>query len=155
MKLILSFLLWLGITSMAIAQQDFAVRKKHFNLEASGLALQGYDAVSYLENKPTPGKTSIFLFHKGVKYQFVSQAHLEQFKANPSLYEPAYGGWCAYAMGKTGEKVTVDPTKYKIVNGQIHLFYYNILNNTLNKWNANEAALKQAADQNWTQTIKH
>lgn len=74
---------------------------------------------------------------------------MQTFKANPDKYEPAYGGWCAYAMGKTGEKVEVDPFKFKIVNGKLNLFYYSIINNTLNKWNEDEANLKKQADKNW------
>lgn len=155
MKHFLFYLLCLALPFISKAQQDYSVRKKHFNIDASGLALQGYDAVCYKEGKPALGSATIFLFYKGVKYQFVSQAHLEQFKQNPSTYEPAYGGWCAYAMGKTGEKVPVDPTKFKIVNGQTHLFYYSIINNTLNKWNNEEVGLIKRADQNWSTTIKN
>lgn len=138
----------------ASAQQDFATRKKHFNIESSGLAIQGYDPVSYFSNSPTKGKQDIYLFHKGVKYLFASQQNLQTFKANPEKYEPAYGGWCAYAMGKYGEKVEVDPLKYKIVDGKLNLFYYSIINNTLTKWNEDEKALKPKADHNWNETIR-
>ncbi len=36
----------------------------------------------------------------------------------PDKYEPAYGGWCAYAMGESGEKVKIDPETFKILDGQ-------------------------------------
>jgi len=137
----------------ALAQQEFSIRKKHFNIEASGLALQGYDPVSYFEQKPAPGNPSLFMYHRGVKYLFATQAHLDAFKALPEKYEPAYGGWCAYAMGKKGEKVEVDPMKYKIVDGKLCLFYHSIINNTLAKWNEEEKALKPLADQNWNKII--
>lgn len=136
------------------AQQEFSVRKKHFNIEASGLAIQGYDPVSYFSNSPTKGKSEIYLFYNGVKYLFASQQNLQTFKLNPLKYEPAYGGWCAYAMGQYGEKVEVDPLKYKIVDGKLNLFYYSIINNTLNKWNEKEAELKPLADKNWARIIK-
>lgn len=137
----------------ATAQTDFSTRKKHFNLDASGLALQGYDPVSYAENNPVKGKPEIFTFYRGVKYLFASQEHLTKFKTNPDQYEPAYGGWCAYAMGKYGEKVEVDPLKYKFVDGKLNLFYYSIINNTLSKWNEQEQQLKPAAIKNWQNTV--
>jgi hypothetical protein len=153
MKIIV-LLFSLLIAYTGLAQQDYATRKKHFNLDAKGLAVQGYDVVSYFEGKPTQGYPSLFLFHKGVKYLFASQQHLDQFKNSPEKYEPNYGGWCAYAMGKTGEKVEIDPTKYKIVDGKLNLYYYSFINNTLTKWNENETSLKPAADKNWSETIK-
>jgi hypothetical protein len=155
MKHIAFLLIFSGVSMVLIAQSDFAQRKKHYNIDAAGLALQGYDAVSYLENNPTPGNPTIYLFYKGVKYQFASPKHLEQFRNNPSLYEPMYGGWCAYAMGKTGDKVAVDPTKFKIVNGHICLFYYSIINNTLEKWNRQEGILTVQANQNWMKTLTY
>jgi YHS domain-containing protein len=151
-----TFMVLLQLVALStFAQQDFSIRKKHFNTDASSLALQGYDPVSYFEQKPVVGKTELFLYHRGIKYQFATKAHLETFKAAPEKYEPAYGGWCAYAMGKKGEKVEVDPEKYKIVEGRLYLFYYSVINNTLNKWNEDETALKHSADQNWNKTIKN
>lgn len=141
------------ITSASQAQQDYATRTNHFNIDRYQVAVQGYDVVSYFEGKPVKGQSSIYHFHKGIRYEFATQAHLQTFKANPDKYEPAYGGWCAYAMGKTGEKVEIDPLHYKILGGRLYLFYYSIINNTLNKWNDDEAKLKTAADRNWQQTI--
>lgn len=143
----------LGGTTL-LAQDTYQVRTQHFNVDKYGVAMQGYDPVSYFEGKPVKGTPSIHFFYNGIRYEFATAAHLQAFKANPGKYEPAYGGWCAYAMGKTGEKVEVDPLKYKIVNGTLYLFYYSIINNTLSKWNEDEAALKTRADKNWISTIK-
>jgi YHS domain-containing protein len=151
---ILFFVISIAIMQInAIAQQDFAVRKRHFNIDKQALAIQGYDPVSYFYDKPDKGNSQFFIYHKGVKYLFNSKQNLELFKATPDKYEPAYGGWCAYAMGKYGEKVEVDPLKYKIVDGKTNLFYYSVINNTLTKWSADENNLKPLADKNWNQTI--
>lgn len=77
----------------------------------------------------------------------------EEFIKNPAKYEPAYGGWCAYAMGSDGEKVSVDPKTFKIVNGRLNLFYNKFFNNTLDDWNKDEANLKKKADVNWQKTV--
>ncbi|HZE82850.1 MAG TPA: YHS domain protein, partial [Puia sp.] len=69
-------------------------------------------------------------------------------------YEPQYGGWCAYAMGKDGSKVEVDPGTFKIVNGKLFLFYNRFFNNTLKTWNKDEDHLHKNADNNW-QKLTH
>ncbi len=70
------------------------------------------------------------------------------------MYEPQYGGWCAYAMGNSGEKVEVDPETYKIVDGKLYLFYNKYFTNTLKSWNKDEAKLKSKADESWKNFYK-
>lgn len=138
----------------ATAQDAVTLRKKHFNLE-SGLAIEGYDPVAYFtQNQAVKGKKELAVSHQGILYYFSSEANKEVFKATPLKYEPEYGGWCAYAMGQNGEKVTVDPETFKILNGRLYLFYNRYFTNTLKDWNKNEAALKKNADINWPKLFK-
>jgi YHS domain-containing protein len=143
----LSFILLLVSVVTGFSQDD-DLRKKHFNTEKH-IAIEGYDPVSYFEGNPIEGDDDIAFSYKGVKYLFSSNATLNKFKLNPAVYEPAYGGWCAYAMGATGEKVKIDPETFKIINGKLYLFYNFWGNNTLDDWNENELKLKTAADKNW------
>ena len=131
----------------AFAQTD-AVRQKQFNLKKN-LAIDGYDPVTYFDSKPVEGKPEIKTTHKGVAYQFATQTNLNKFKAAPDKYEPAYGGWCAFAMGESGEKVKVDPETFKIIDGKLYLFYNFWGNNTLTDWNKEELKLKANGDKNW------
>ena len=144
-----------GIAGMLTASaQDASLRSRHFNLDEK-IAIQGYDPVAYfVQGKAVKGSKQNAVYHQGVYYYFSSEANKEAFMKNPSRYEPAYGGWCAYAMGATGEKVSVDPKTFKIVDGKLYLFYNRFFNNTLTDWNKNEAALKSKADVNW-QKIYH
>jgi hypothetical protein len=87
-------------------------------------------------------------------YYFSSPTHRDKFKSDPAKYEPAYGGWCAFAMGDSGEKVEVDPETFKIIDGRLYLFYNKFFNNTLTSWNKNEPALKSKADVNWQRYVK-
>lgn len=119
-----------------------------------GLALEGYDPVSFFDGKPTEGKSELKYVYKGITYQFSSNATLAKFKASPDKYEPAYGGWCAYAMGESGEKVKVDIETFKIAGGKLYLFYNFWGNNTLADWNKNETKLKTQADINWRKIEK-
>jgi YHS domain-containing protein len=137
----------------AQAQDAAALRKKHFNLD-DGIAIQGYDAVAYFSlNKAVKGTKENTVFYQGITYYFSSAANKEEFKKNPARYEPEYGGWCAYAMGAKGEKVSIDPKTFKIVGGKLYLFYNKFFNNTLTDWNKDETNLKRKADANWNKTF--
>lgn len=149
--LLLSFLFGLMLVPAAFSQE--ALRKKHFNLE-DGIAIQGYDPVAYFTaNKAIKGKKEFALYHQGATYYFSSASNKDLFKADPSKYEPQYGGWCAYAMGAKGEKVNIDPETFKIMNGKLYLFYNKFFNNTLKDWNKDEKGLCSKADANWTTTF--
>ena len=150
MKLITILLLF--SCSLVLAQSN-EVRTAQFNLKKT-VAIEGYDPVSYFDNKPVEGKNEFKITHKGVTYLFATAANLAKLKATPEKYEPAYGGWCAYAMGETGEKVKIDPETYKIINGKLNLFYNFWGTNTLKDWNKNEAPLKEKADQNWKKFVQ-
>lgn len=129
-------------------------RKKQFNLTDDNLAVRGYDVVSYFNGKPKIGSKSSSGSYKGVTYYFSSQSNLEIFKKSPEKYEPQYGGWCAFAMGNSAEKVEVDPETYKIIEGKLYLFYNAYFTNTLTKWNKDEKNLKFKADKNWLTIFK-
>lgn len=138
---------------VALAQHE-EIRKKQYNLESSGLAIQGYDPVAYFTmNKALEGKKNISTSYNGVIYRFASKQNKDEFARNPARYEPQYGGWCAYAMGKKGEKVEVDPETFKIVDGKLYLFYNKFFNNTLKSWNQDEVRLKTQADRNWMKFV--
>src|SRR5688572_29559762 len=77
--------------------QPKEIRQKHFNVKKN-IALEGYDPVSYFVGKPLEGSTQFKYEYKGVTYLFNSGSNLSKFKATPDKYEPAYGGWCAFAM---------------------------------------------------------
>jgi YHS domain-containing protein len=135
-------------TGISFAQKE--IRQKHFNLE-KGLAIQGYDPVAYFTQiKAVKGKKEFSVSADGVVYYLSTAANKELFLKDYKKYEPQYGGWCAYAMGATNEKVEIDPETFKIVNGKLYLFYHSWTNNTLTKWNKDEARLKSNADTNWT-----
>lgn len=154
MKYFLSLIMLAVFSLPATAQDAGALRKKHFNLE-DGIAIKGYDPVAYfIQNKAVKGKKELAISHQGIVYYFSSAENKELFKATPFKYEPEYGGWCAYAMGNTAEKVSIDPETFKIVNGKLYLFYNRFFTNTLKDWNKNEATLKKKADMNWPKLFK-
>jgi YHS domain-containing protein len=141
--------------SIASAQAQTDVRKKQFNLDNAGLAIEGYDPVAYFtQQKAVEGKKEISLTNDGVTYHFATTQDRDLFKANPAKYEPQYGGWCAYAMGATGKKVEIDPGTFKLLDGKLYLFYNKFFNNTKKSWDKDEANLKAKADANWVKFVR-
>jgi YHS domain-containing protein len=139
----------LTVFTLGIANAQPALRAKEFNLE-KGVSIQGYDPVAYfLQGKAVKGAKQFAALADGITYYFSGPANKELFIKDYKKYEPQYGGWCAYAMGANNDKVEIDPETFKIVNGKLYLFYHSWANNTLNKWNKDEANLKAKADKNW------
>lgn len=125
---------------------------KH-NIDSSGVALEGYDPVSYHSASPRKGQAGFALQVDGVTYYFVDQANQAVFSKDPEKFMPAYGGWCAWAM-LDGERVEVDPGLYKIIGGRTYLFYNGFWGDTLKKWNQRaeketDAQLTRQADSKW------
>ena len=126
-----------------------AKRLESYNL-VKKVAIQGYDPVTYFKlKKAVLGKKEIYFNYEGVIYNFSSTENKETFIKTPAIYEPQYGGWCAYAMGSSGEKVDIDPETFKIIDNKLYLFYNAYFNNTLKSWNKDEKQLKTKADLNW------
>lgn len=149
----LSLLLFLSlITTVATAQKE-SVRKKHFNIK-KGVAIKGYDPVSYFSGNPLKGTKDHQHTYEGVTYYFSNDSNLKKFKSDPKKFEPQYGGWCAYAIGETGDKVKIDPKTYQIWNDRLYLFYNFGGLNTLKSWEAEEESLRNKADKNWSKTVQ-
>ena len=126
----------------------------HFNLNSQKLAISGYDATTYFTHEsPKKGNKKWQVVHNGAVYHFFSSDNQKKFKDNPAKYLPKYGGWCAYAIGKNGAKVSVDPESYLIDNGALYLFYKSFFNDTRKKWLNNRFNLKSNADKHWKKII--
>ncbi|RZJ51712.1 MAG: YHS domain protein [Flavobacterium sp.] len=150
-KLVLILLVLASATGFS---QNDAKRITQYNLE-NKVAIQGYDPVAYFkQNKAIKGKNDFTATYMGVVYKFSSAVNKDLFVKNPAGYEPQFGGWCAYAMGSSAEKVEINPETFKITDGKLYLFYNAYFNNTLKSWNKDEANLKAKAEVNWKKIYK-
>jgi YHS domain-containing protein len=142
-------ILFAAILSFATVAQTASKRAAQFNLD-NKVAIQGYDPVSYFKQaKAVKGEKELAASYDGVVYNFSNQTNKETFLKTPGVFEPQYGGWCAYAMGSNAEKVAINPETFKIIDGKLYLFYNVYFNNTLKSWNKDENNLKKKADTNW------
>lgn len=129
------------------------------NLNKAGVILDGYDPVSYFKaNAPTLGDAKIATEFEGVKYWFTTEANKTEFLKDPKKYQPAYGGWCAYAVADSKSKVEVDPKSFLIQDGRLLLFYKGLWGNTREKWlhskEKNQTEFLKEADANWPSVKK-
>ncbi|TAE70823.1 MAG: YHS domain protein [Bacteroidetes bacterium] len=150
MKKISFILLFLSLNFVAFGQN----RANHFNV-SKRIAIYGYDPVAYFtEKKAVKGKKEFAVNADNVVYYCSSAKNQDLLIKNYKKYEPQYGGWCAYAMGKSAEKVEIDPSTFKIIDGKLYLFYNAYFTNTLTSWNKDETNLKNKADKNWGKIFK-
>jgi YHS domain-containing protein len=138
---------FLFISSVVYSQQDYNTKK--------GFIAGGYDVVAYFSNKSEKGNKKFTTTYDGVKFKFISVENLKLFTSNPKKYTPQYGGFCAYAIGKSGDKVSINPKTFEIRDGKLYLFYNAWGTNTLEFWsNEGPKELQMKADQNWEKLQK-
>jgi YHS domain-containing protein len=138
----------LGLFFLSFQAQENSNLKK-------GIAVQGYDVVSYFNDLATEGKKEYSYSYQDAIYQFSTSENLETFKNNPSKFIPEYGGYCAYAIAVKGEKVEINPKTFQILNDKLYLFYNKWGRNTLDYWNKEGyEKLRLLADTNWEKIQK-
>ena len=124
-------------------------QKTDYNIQ-KGFVASGYDVVAYFSNKAIKGKKNYSTTYDNAIFRFSTKKNLTTFLKSPEKYIPQYGGYCAYAIGLKGEKVSIDPKTFEIRDGKLYLFYNSWGTNTLELWlKENPNILKQKADKNW------
>ncbi|WP_439130140.1 YHS domain-containing (seleno)protein [Polaribacter sp.] len=137
------------LTIITIVISTSSILAQNYNLK-KGFVAAGYDVVSYFQNKAEKGDNNFITKFDGVNFKFSSKENLEIFKKNPKKYIPAYGGFCAYAIGVKGKKVDINPKTFEIRDEKLYLFYNSWGTNTLQLWKDEGAAvLQKKADKNW------
>lgn len=122
-------------------------------VDDNGLAIGGYDVVSYFSEGATMGKKSISTTHDGATYYFSTKENMKMFKADPDKYLPQYGGFCAWGVAEKESMFPINPETYDIVDGKLYFFFDGDFKgkplNTMLPWNEETSKLKEMADKNW------
>lgn len=127
-----------------------SANKEAINANKNGYIADGYDVTEYFNGNAVMGKSAFTTGYNGAWYKFVSEENKQKFEANPEMYEPQYGGYCAYAVGEDAKKIDINPESYIVENNKLYLFYDNVLADTKKKWKeSNTEELKRKADANW------
>lgn len=114
-------------------------------VDADGVAVSGYDPVSYFAEAPAVGDPAIASLVDGATYRFATAENKAAFDADPAKYQPQYGGYCAYGASQ-GAKFQTVPETGAVVNGKL---YFNKNKSVQTMWNDNRDALIVAADGAW------
>jgi len=129
-----------------IASLSTALAGASVNVDKYGVGIQGYDPVAFFaDGKPVMGKEEFHSSYHDVVYRFASAEHQAMFDANPSQYEPQFGGYCAYGVTK-GHLAPVKIDAFQIVNGRLLMQYDTDVRNTFNK---DQRGNLELADKNW------
>lgn len=134
----------LSLTGLAHAYDENSTSE--VNVDSKGLALKGYDPVSYLASSgPTPGKKQYTAKHAGATYRFATAANRDTFISNPGKYAPQYGGFCAMGVALQ-KKLDVDPLAWRVVDGKLYL---NVSKEVQARWLDDVPGNLRQAELNW------
>ena len=113
---------------------------------ASGIALDGYDPVAFFtDHKPMNGDPAIKSSYKGATYFFSSKEHKAKFDADPEMYVPQFGGYCAYGAA-LGSLFPIDIKTWQVKENKLYLNLNPAIAKEFNKdFKGNIAK----ADKNW------
>ena len=127
-------------------------------VDDNGLAVGGYDVVSYFSGKAQQGSKSYAVKHHGATYYFANKANQNAFKKSPNNYLPQFDGYCAWGVGAKSTKFPINPETYTVIDGKLYLFFNGPFNgepfNTYEDWGQRTTGLKTAAHANWP-TVKN
>ena len=99
-----------------------AVTARSVAAEELPLAIKGYDPVAYFtDGKPLRGLAEFEYRWDDYRWQFVSAAHRDMFKADPVHYAPQFGNYCAMALS-LGQIVVANPENWLIRDGKLYVF---------------------------------
>ena len=116
------------------------------NITRDGVAIKGYDPVSYFtDGRPVKGKSEFQYEWKGARWWFSSAEHRDLFRSSPGKYAPQYGGYCAYAVSQ-GKTADIDPYAWNVVNGRLYL---NLNKDVQKIWSRDIPGYIRKADRNW------
>jgi YHS domain-containing protein len=110
-----------------------------------GVALGGYDAVSYFSGTPVEGDAAITQQWQGATWRFASTANRDLFAGNPEKYAPQYGGYCAFAAAK-GSLAPGDPLAWTVHKDKL---FINLSPGIRDTWSKDIEGYVAKADANW------
>ena len=155
MKLFTIALLGVGLLGMAASSYAEDTRPSHDSNQCTdaGLALGGYDVVSYLQSDgPVVGSKDITSSHNELVYRFASAANRSLFERDPRRFLPEYRGFCAATLAM-GRLACPDYTNFKIENGRLLLFELAGFTNGRTVWNSDPTRFKRRADENYERLL--
>ncbi len=128
----------------AISQGEAATKPKVY--VAEGIAIGGADPVAYFTDESyVPGSAAHTYEWQGAAWQFANAENRDLFASNPEEFAPAYGGYCAWAVGQNA-LAAIDPNAWSIVDGKLYL---NANQRIQERWSKDIPGNIALAEENW------
>lgn len=134
-----------------LAAQTPVAERELVNVDSRGVALQGYDPVSFFAaGAPVKGRPELSVRQGRATYHFSSEENRAAFEADPARYTPQFGGFCAWAVSR-GYTAKVDIDTWQLVDGRLILNYNN---GVKQKFNEDQASNLRRAEANWPDLVR-
>lgn len=134
-----------ALMMLSLTVQAYARDVSQYNL-VDGVGFNSHDPVAvHAIGKTGKADSTYSIDYHGVTYNFLNSENAAEFENNTKLYEPSYGGWCAYAMA-FGEKIEINPNIFVIQNGRSHYFVNQRAKRNFEK---DPLQYERKADQEW------
>lgn len=114
---------------------------------AEGVAISGYDPVSFFKGAPAAGVAEFTSTVDGATIRFANADNKAAFDAEPEAFLPQYGGYCAYGAA-LGAKFPTIPETGTVVAGKL---YFNKNRDVQALWNKDQTGLIEKADGRWSE----
>lgn len=143
-----AILLALAPATLAVAQ---AQPSPPVSMTEEGIAIGGYDAVSYfVEGEPVRGSAGFEYRWNGAIWRFASAGTRDRFAANADAFAPQFGGYCAWAVSQN-YIAPGDPKVWRIVDGRLYL---NFNARAKELWEADLAGAIARGKANWPAVLE-
>jgi hypothetical protein len=101
-------------------QADGPVNTGYFG----GIAIMGYDPVAYFtRGRAMKGSEKFAHTWLGAPWHFANSKHRDLFVADPIMYAPQFGGYCADGVAYGQSTANIDPEAWRIIEGKLYLNY--------------------------------
>ena len=142
----------LAFSVTAHAQESQPSIHDHSICAPNGIAVGGYDVVSYFDSGPLMGTSTFTHEYNDLTYQFANETNLQKFIQSPEAFLPKYRGWCSATLSM-GRLACPDFANYKIENGALLLFERIGFSNGLDMWNADPITASRNANAHFERLI--
>ena len=116
------------------------------SVDEKGVILQGYDPVSIRNGSSQMGDAMFQTKYQGAIYYFASAENKAKFDANPTEYEPEYGGYCAYGLS-VGHLAPIELWTYDKSYQNRNIFQHN--QKAINGWKKDIPGNDALAKKEW------
>jgi YHS domain-containing protein len=111
------------VTALPVLPVSAAMTERVVVDPQSGLAMNGYDPVSYFTDAtPLFGRPDQESRYAGVIWRFRNEGNKAAFMADPEIYMPRYGGYDPIALGR-GIAVAGNPLLWAMVGERLYFFH--------------------------------